>query len=216
MDITYFGHSSFKIKGKTSTVVCDPFENSIGLKFPKTEANIVTVSHNHADHNNSSAITGAQKVVSMPGEYEIGGVSIFGVPSFHDDKKGEDRGKNVIFVINIDGVNICHLGDLGQKTLTESQLSAIGNVDILLVPTGGTYTLDPEEAAGIVSAIEPQVVIPMHYKQADLDEKMFSMLEPVEKFVNATGLKSETLSKLTYKPGDLPEGEQKIYILTTK
>lgn len=216
MEITYLGHSSFKLKGKTSTVICDPYSNLIGLKFPKLEADIVTVSHDHADHNNTAEISGVKKVVSMPGEYEIGGVSIFGISSFHDDKKGEERGKNTIFVINIDGVNVCHLGDLGQKTLTESQLSAIGNVDVLLIPTGGTYTIDSEEAAAIVSAIEPQVIIPMHYKQDGLDEKMFSMLEPAEKFVNATGLKSETLPKLAYKPGDLLEGEQKIYILTVK
>ena len=216
MDITYLGHSSFRIKGKANTIICDPFDSSVGLKYAKQEADIVTVSHDHGDHNNLDGVKDYKKVVSSPGEYEINGTSFFGIPSYHDDKKGAERGKNTIFVINIDGINICHLGDLGQKSLTESQLTAIGNVDILLIPVGGTYTISADEAVSIMQSIEPKIVIPMHYKTPQHEEKTYGTLDTFEKFVSESGLKSETLPKLSYKPGDLPEEEQRLYILEIK
>src|SRR5690349_21151275 len=106
MDITYLGHSSFRIKGRACTIVTDPYDG-IGLKFPKVDANIVTVSHEHPDHNNPTVIEGSPKVISGPGEYEIGGCSIFGISSFHDDKEGQERGRNTIYVFTLDGLNVC-------------------------------------------------------------------------------------------------------------
>ncbi|MBX4205846.1 MBL fold metallo-hydrolase [Candidatus Microgenomates bacterium] len=215
MDILYLGHSSFRIKGRTQTLVTDPFNSSIGIKFPKIEADVVTLSHDHDDHNNVAAVSGIKKVFSRPGEYEVNGVSIFGIASYHDDKKGEERGENVIYLYEMDGIKIAHLGDLGH-TLTESQIDQLGTVDILMIPVGGVYTIGPTEAVSVVQAIEPKIIIPMHYKTNDLNQETFGKLEPVETFVSALGVKSETLPKLSYKLGDLPEGEQRVYILETK
>ncbi len=215
MDITYLGHSAFRIKTKNHTIVTDPYNSSIGLKFPKTEADLVTVSHDHFDHNDLSGLKDYKKVFNSPGEYEIGGVSVFGIPSFHDNKKGEERGKNTIFVIETEGVTICHLGDLGHL-LAEDQIDEIGDVDILLVPVGGTYTISAKEAVDVVQAIDPKIIIPMHYKLPGHDQEKFGQLETVDAFVSALGVKSETLPKLSYKPGDLLEEEQRVYILEVK
>ncbi|MEK7525990.1 MAG: MBL fold metallo-hydrolase [Patescibacteria group bacterium] len=215
MDITYLGHSSFRIKTKTHTIVTDPFDSSVGPKFPKTDADLVTISHHHGDHDNLADVIGYKKVFDAPGEYEVGGVSFFGIDSYHDNKKGEERGRNTIFVIETEGVTIVHLGDLGHS-LTESQIDEIGAVDILMVPVGGEYTIDSKTAFDVVAAIEPKIIIPMHYKTDAHNPATFEKLEPVENFVTASGLKSETLPKLSYKVGDLPEEEQRLYILSSK
>ncbi len=215
MDITYLGHSSFRIKTRTHTIVTDPYDSSVGFKFPKQEADLVTISHSHGDHNNLEGVVGYKRVFDAPGEYEVGGVSFFGIDSYHDAKKGEERGKNTIFVIETEGVTIVHLGDLGHM-LTESQIDEIGTVDILMIPVGGEYTIDSKTAVDVIQAIEPKIVIPMHFKTDAHDAKVFEKLEPVENFVTTSGLKSETLPKLSYKPGDLPEEEQRLYILSSK
>lgn len=159
MDIVYLGHSSFKIKGKGVTVVTDPY-------LGKSEADIVTVSHDHFDHNKTELVS-SRFVVNGPGEYEIGGVSIVGVGSFHDDKKGIERGKNTIYVIEMDGMRVCHLGDLGHK-LEEGQLEEVGNVDIVMVPVGGVFTIDAKTAVEVVKQLEASIVIPMHYDLPEL------------------------------------------------
>ena len=164
MKITWHGQSCFKIAIKDVTLVTDPFGKDIGLKPPHFEADIVTVSHDHHDHNNVSALRGTPFVVDGPGEYELKGVAISGISSFHDNKEGQERGKNTIFIIEAEEMRICHLGDLGEKKLTDNQLEEIGDIDILMIPVGGVYTIDSEEAAGIISQIEPRIVIPMHYK----------------------------------------------------
>ena len=154
MDIIWLGQASFKIKGRQSTVITDPYDEKLGFKLPKVEADILTVSHDHYDHNAVPLVGGEPFVVKDPGEYEIGGVNIVGVPSFHDNKKGAERGKNTLFNIKIDGVNIAHLGDLGQDSLSSEQVEAIGNVDVLMVPTGSVYTIDTSTAVKIVTALE--------------------------------------------------------------
>src|SRR3989344_6438777 len=116
MDITHIGHASFKIRGKKATIVTDPFNPSfVGLKFPKVEAEIVTVSHSHDDHNYIEGVTGDKRIVEGPGEYEILGVKIIGLSSFHDENEGRDRGKNTIYHFEMDNIRITHLGDLGQQ-----------------------------------------------------------------------------------------------------
>ena len=164
MDITYLGHSSFKIKGKQASIVTDPYDSEmVGMKFPKVDADIVTISHHHADHDRGDGVSQVKKIIDGPGEYEISGVSIIGLTSFHDNKKGADRGKNTIYVIEMDNLRLLHLGDLGH-VLSENQIKEIGDVDILFVPVGGFYTLDPQVAVEVLKQIGPSIVIPMHYK----------------------------------------------------
>src|SRR3990167_10878538 len=209
MDITYLGHASFRLKGKTASVITDPYDSSIGLKFPKSEADIVTISHGHPDHNAAAAVGGEAFVVEGPGEYEIKEIKIVGVPSFHDEKQGKERGKNNIFNIKIDGLWVCHLGDFGQAELSREQVDGIGRVDILLVPTGGVYTIDASTAAKIVAEVQPKIVIPMHF----LDNESNLKLEPVEKFLKEMGAeKAEPADKLSIGKEKLPEELQLVLL----
>ena len=215
MDIIYLGHSSFKLKGKNGSVITDPYDSQmVGLKFTKTEADIITVSHHHPDHDKLDQVPGYKKVVDGPGDYEIMGVSIIGLPSFHDDKKGEERGKNTIYVFEMDGLRLCHLGDLGH-VLPEGTLSALGDIDVLMIPVGGGYTIGPADALHVVQQIEPSVVIPMHYKVEGLSADLSEKLESVDTFVKEIGLTAETLPKLSISK-DLLSEDQKLYILEKK
>lgn len=182
MEIYPLGHASFRIKGKGATVVTDPYLKSVG-------ADIVTVSHGHFDHSEISKISGDPFVISGPGEYEVKGITVVGIPSYHDDQNGAQRGNNVIYKMVVDEVRICHLGDLGHK-LTDEQLEAIGDVDILLVPVGGFYTIDPEVASQVVAQIEPLVVIPMHYFKEGLDKGKFGKLATVDVFLKQMGVET--------------------------
>ncbi|MEX0616894.1 MAG: MBL fold metallo-hydrolase [Candidatus Woykebacteria bacterium] len=210
MDITWLGHASFRIKGKNAAVVCDPYEEKIGLKFPKSDADIVTVSHEHYDHNAAALVGGEPFVVSGPGEYEIKGVNIVGVSSFHDNKKGTVHGKNTLYNIKIDNVNIAHLGDLGQDALSSEQIDALGNVDILMIPCGSVFTIDAATAAKIVASLEPSIIIPMHY----FDKEAKVELEKVDKFLKEMGKEEvEPTVKLSITKEKLPE-EPQIVLLT--
>lgn len=215
MDLIYLGHSSFKIKGKTASVVTDPFDSKmVGLKFSPVEADIVTVSHNHADHNQIQLVKNVKKIVDGPGEYEIQGISILGFNSYHDTKKGEARGRNTIYVFEVDGFRIAHLGDLGHH-LSEELVENIGDIDILMIPVGGVYTIGSSEAAEIIRDIEPAIVIPMHYKVEGINPESFSKLEPVESFLKEVGIPVEKLPKLLLKKEELGE-EQKVVLLEKK
>ena len=187
MDIYWYGQSFFKIKGKSASILIDPFSaDATGLKLPKDlEAQIVLSTHSHPDHNNIAAVTGDPLVITGSGEYERSGVSIVGIPSFHDNQKGAERGKNTIYHIIIDGVNILHLGDLGHP-LEEAQTSQIDNVDILMVPVGGVYTINGTEGSKVVADLEAKVVIPMHYQIEGLKYE----LEGVENFLKAMGVEN--------------------------
>ncbi len=164
MKIQYLGHSCFKLTESTgTTVVVDPYKG-IGYELPKgLTADAVTVSHGHYDHNNVSAIGGSPKRIDREGFYELPGVEITGVESYHDDEGGAARGKNVIFKFRMDGLEICHLGDIGEKCSSEL-LELLLPVNILLIPVGGNYTIDAELAKEYVDRIMPEIVIPMHYK----------------------------------------------------
>jgi L-ascorbate metabolism protein UlaG (beta-lactamase superfamily) len=214
MEITYLGHSSFKIKGKKTSVVTDPFDSAlVGLKFPKNvEANIVTVSHDHKDHNAADQIGGSPFIIRGPGEYEVQGISIIGVPSYHDDQKGKERGKNTIYSIEVDGVHICHVGDLGEM-LTDKEVEALGTVNILLIPVGGTFTISAKQAAELIAEIEPSIVIPMHYGREELNQKEFADLDPVSVFTKLMG--AETVvpqPKLSITKDKLPEQMQVVVL----
>jgi L-ascorbate metabolism protein UlaG (beta-lactamase superfamily) len=215
MDITFLGHSSFRLKGKTATVVTDPFDPEVvGLKFPKVAADIVTVSHQHKDHNQADLVKDVKRLVSGPGEYEIMGVSIIGIPTFHDEKKGAKRGKNTIYVYEMDGLRLVHLGDLGHK-LHEKILEKIGDIDILMVPVGGEYTIGPTEAVEVARAIEPKMVIPMHYQMPGLNPATFAKLSSTKPFLAEIGLLVEKTDKLSVKKENIGE-ESKVILLEKK
>jgi len=216
MDIVFLGHSSFQIKTKNVTLITDPFDPTmVGFKFPKVGADIVTISHKHADHNQLSLVSGVKKVISGPGEYEIAGVSIIGIASYHDNEKGAKRGKNTIYVIEAEDLRIAHLGDLGH-TLPEGKLDEIGEIDILMVPVGGTYTIGPKEAVEVVQAIEPTLIIPMHHQMAGLNQKIFSGITGVDEFLSQMALKTEKLNKLKVSKSVLPDDEQRVVVLAKK
>ena len=216
MEISYLGHSSFKIKGRSASVICDPFDpKMVGLKFASNEADIVTVSHTHEDHNKIDSIKDVKKVIIGPGEYEIMGISILGFPSYHDNKAGEERGKNTIFVFEVDGVRIAHLGDLGHE-LSEKIIEDMGYIDILILPVGGEYTIGPDEATKIVQAVEPSIVIPMHYQVPGLNPAGFAKLKGVDDFLKEVGFTVERLPKLVLKKEEITEDMQKVVVLEKK
>jgi len=212
MYITWLGQSCFKIQDKTGadgvTLITDPFGSQFGLKVPKLEADILTISHDHPDHNNKEAVKGNPYLISTAGEFEIKNVAVEGVESFHDDKKNADSIKNIIFRIDIDDIVVVHLGDLGQ-TLEPKQLESLVGADILLIPVGGKYTLDAKKAVEVVSQIEPRVVIPMHYHVPGLKVD----IEGVDKFVKELGIKPRYEEKLKISKKDLPQEEMELVIL---
>lgn len=214
MEIWHLGHSSFKIKGKNVTLVTDPFDpDFLGIKFPNVEANVVTISHDHKDHNNSSAVFGHPVVLKGPGEYEVGGAKIKGFKSCHDDKSGKERGDNTIFQITIDGINILHLGDIGQK-LENEKIEKIKTPDILFIPIGGTYTIDEKTASEVITQLEPSIIVPMHYKVEKGNEEFFSKLSSLESFLKIMG--KENISpqpKMTISKDKIPQ-ETEIIILS--
>lgn len=213
MDITSLGHSSFRIRGKTATVVTDPYDpRSLGLKFPKhVEADLITVSHGHEDHNSVSQIEGTPFVIDGPGEYEVKGVGVVGISTFHDGEKGAARGRNTIYRIEIDGVSIVHLGDLGH-TLATAEIDALDGVNILMVPVGGVYSLDPAQAVQVVQEIEPSIVIPMHYGRPELNQKVFGGLSPVAAFLKEIGKEATSQPKLSTTKDKLP-AEMQVVVL---
>ncbi len=208
MEIDWFGHSCFRLRTRDITVVNDPYEKSIGLSLPRPRADIVTISHNHQGHDNTEGVRGNPKIINGPGEYEIGGAFVTGVRTFHDKRNGKDRGKNTAYVITLDGLNICHLGDLGHVP-TQTQAEDLGNVDILLVPVGGVSTINASEATEVIALFEPMVVIPMHYRVPDLAFK----LDSVDKFVKEMGLKkAETIETYKVTKDTLPKETQVVLL----
>ena len=210
MEIKYLGHSCFRVKGKNTTIITDPFSADIGLSLGKQTAHIVTVSHQHAGHNNSAGVAGEPRVVYRPGEYEIGDAIIIGLPSFHDAEKGMIRGKNVVFVIAVDELTVCHLGDLGEP-LKEGEIEELGKVDILMVPVGDMSALNAAAAARLVRQIEPAIVIPMHYRLPESNRE----LEPVERFLSEMGTEAVSPQpKLTVTKSNLPLTTQVVVLET--
>lgn len=213
MYITWLGHSAFKLQDKLTadgvTLVMDPYGDVTGLKIPKIEADIVTVSHEHDDHNNIAAIKGEPFLIHCAGEYEIKNVAIEGVEVPHDDKDGKERGKVIAYRIDMDDISIAHLSDLGSQ-LTSKQLETLGDVDILLIPVGGKFTLDAKKAVEVVSQVEPRIVIPMHYATPGLKYD----LDPVEKFIKELGVKPRMEEKLKISKKDLPQDDMELVILS--
>lgn len=208
MDIYWHGQAHFKLKGKNTTVVIDPYDSEFtGLKLAKDlTADVVLSTHEHQDHNNTASVKGTAQASPMifkqPGEYEVSSIIITGISSFHDDTQGSERGLNIIFHIMMDGLNIVHLGDLGQSKLTEEQIVQISETDILLIPVGGIYTIDGKQASDIVAQLEPRIIIPMHYF---IDGLKFQ-LDTVDKFLKEMGVEGVTPQpKLSITKEKLPE-----------
>ncbi len=209
-DIQYLGHACFRLRGREGIVVCDPFDRSIGLDLGRPTAHIVTISHNHLDHNCVTAVRPLRDrtfVIDGPGEYEVNNVLITGIRTYHDKVKGAERGFNTVYVIHLDDVVFCHLGDLGHE-LAQRHIEEIGNIEVLFIPVGGAETIGPAEAVNVISQLEPRIVIPMHYATPRLvfDHE----LAQLAKFTNELGLKDVTpVDKLTVSASNLPaEGEQ--------
>lgn len=164
MKIEYLGHSCFKLTESTGTsVVCDPYGEEVGYGVPKVSADAVTVSHHHFDHDCVKAVGGAGTVIDAEGSYELPGVDIDGLKSYHDEVGGSKRGGNVIFKFRMDGIDVCHMGDLGEECTSEL-IDRILPVNVLMIPVGGNYTIDAEMAKEYVDRIMPDIVIPMHYR----------------------------------------------------
>lgn len=204
MEITWYGHSCFRLSERGAVVVTDPFSDDIGHQRPRIRADVVTISHDHPGHNNRIGFRGRPRFFDSPGEYEVRGVFITGINTHHDGRRGAIRGSNTVFLFEFPGITICHLGDLGHVP-DQSQVEALSDVDILLVPVGGLHTIDASKAAEVISLIEPRLVIPMHYKTPH--EK--ARLQPIDKFVKEMGLATtDRLPELKVGRSGLPEDTQ--------
>jgi L-ascorbate metabolism protein UlaG (beta-lactamase superfamily) len=206
MEIVWHGHACFRLRNRDVTVMTDPYQKEIGYNLGRPTAEIVTISHDHPGHNNASAIGGNPRVLTGPGEYEVKGVPIIGVQTAHDADNGKQRGKNTVFLIELDEVIVCHLGDLGHIPSTK-QLEAMNNVDVLLVPVGGLHSLTAAEAAEVISLVEPKLIIPMHYRTDQL--RTGQELDPVDVFARETGsLGLEPQTRVTVTRSSLPSEPQ--------
>ncbi|MFC1925946.1 MBL fold metallo-hydrolase [Chloroflexota bacterium] len=182
MKIKWLGHASFLITSdKGLKIITDPYSVGGGISYKKIEesADIVTVSHKHGDHDNVASVKGKPAVVDVLGKKSVKGIEFLGIPSYHDDAGGKQRGKNTIYRFTVDGIKICHMGDLGQQ-LDASQINEIGEVDVLLLPIGGHFTVDARGANKISNKLKPKVVIPMHYKTAKCEYPIAGIDEFIE------------------------------------
>jgi L-ascorbate metabolism protein UlaG (beta-lactamase superfamily) len=207
MEIIWLGHSCFRLKGKEATLVTDPYNESLGYSLGKPMANVVTVSHPHPGHNNTDGVGNSPKVISIPGEYEIADIFIIGVSTFHDSEQGRRRGKNTIYLIGMDEIKLCHLGDLGH-VLSPQQVEELGNVEVLLIPVGSISTLDAKAASEVVRLLSPRIIVPMHYNTA-----ITPWLEPVDRFLKESGLREVTpQTKLSVTRSNLPSETQVVLL----
>lgn len=204
MEITWYGHACFRLRDRNLVVVCDPFDKSIGLPQPRLRADVVTISHQVPGHNYAEGVKGWRQVFSGPGEYEIEGVFITGIPTYHGADEGSGREPNTVFIFEFSDLTVCHLGDLGH-VLTEVQVEAMPDIDVLLVPVGGRRTLDAARAAEVMSIVEPAIVIPMHFRMPHGPQR----LDPVERFLKEMGVPApDPLDSLRVSKGQLPEETQ--------
>ena len=210
MEITWLGHSCFLIRGKGKAIITDPCHPDSGYRLGEPKADIVTVSHSHSGHSYIDGVADDPKQIRTPGEYEIGGTLITGVGVFHDNKKGELRGKNTIYTIEMDEVTLCHLGDLGHS-LGPQLVEELGDIDVLFLPVGEVSTIPVDTAVEIVRQLGPPIVIPMHYKT----EAFTGDLALVDKFLDKMRVRDlEARPNLTITSSSLPSSTQ-IVVLNT-
>jgi len=209
MKLKWLGHSAFVITSDTGIkIITDPYATDDRLSYGeiKESADIVTVSHDHSDHNNVSAVRGNPEIVR--GTTEIKGIKFRGIPTYHDEAKGQQRGKNTIFCFEVDGTKVCHLGDLGH-TLGDKQIAELGEVDILLIPVGGFYTINATTASQICDQLKPRVIIPMHYKTNKCGLPISGVDEFLQGKKNVSRLDA---SEVELKSGKLPADTQIIVL----
>lgn len=181
MEITWYGHAAFSITtGQGIKIITDPYKpgGSILYRSIPDEADIVTVSHEHADHNYVEGLPGKPVVIRETGRHEVKGVVVEGIATYHDDAGGSQRGDNIIFTFSADDIRVCHLGDLGHR-LSDKEIQAIGQIDVLCLPVGGFYTIGPKDATGVADQMQPHLIFPMHVKTA----KCNLPIEPVDTFL---------------------------------
>ena len=211
MKIKWVGHASFLVTSEEGKkIITDPYNVGGEIKYaPINEsADVITISHDHRDHNNATAVKGNPTIIKDAGITKVKGIEFNGIPSYHDTVQGSQRGKNIIFCFTLDGINICHLGDLGHL-LSNEQIAEIGSVDILLIPVGGNYTIDAEQATAVAKSLKARIVIPMHYKTSKCDYP----ISGVEEFLKAKrNVRELNSSGVEYKKEQIPE-EVEIVVL---
>jgi L-ascorbate metabolism protein UlaG (beta-lactamase superfamily) len=215
MDITWYGLSCFRIREGGVSILCDPYDRTVGLQLPKVRADILTISHDKPGHNSAERVSGEPKVIRGPGEYEIKNVFITGATTYHRRRKETTPERNVIFFFEFGDLTVGHLGDLGEiPTQSEIEELNVGEVDVLFVPVGGGDTLDPTRAVEVIGLFEPRLVIPMHFQQPELSALWASTLEPVDKFLRELGASApEPQEMLKLTKSGLPE-ETQVALLT--
>ena len=212
MDVTWLGHGCFRLRGRGAAVVTDPYPPAIGLRLSRMDAEVVTVSHDHDNHSYTQVVRDGAYEINGPGEYEIAGVSVIGIPTFHDAEKGKKEGRNTVYLIEIDDVRICHLGDLGHK-LDDAEAESVSTPDVLLVPVGGHTTMNAPQAAEVVRQLEPRYVVPMHYAIPGLKVQ----LDTIDRFLKEMGVTaSEAQPKLSVQKSSVTEYETKVVVLEPK
>ncbi len=209
MEIVWLGHACFRIRGREATVVTDPCPPATGYAIGKPTADIVTISHNHDNHSYLKAIAGSPTVLITPGEYEIHGAFITAISTFHDAEKGAERGKNLAFVIEMEDIKVCHLGDLGHAPSAEQVEQMVGS-DILLIPVGGGSTIDGGQAAEIANMLDAKLVVPMHYRTETSKDKEMDTAERFLKEMQVT--KVEPQAKLSVNRSAIPSDTQVVIL----
>jgi L-ascorbate metabolism protein UlaG (beta-lactamase superfamily) len=210
MEITWLGHSCFRLRGRDATVVTDPYSRSLGLNLGRQSGEIVTISHESPNHSATDAVSGQPRIVRGPGEYEIRGVMITGIATPGERSPEGQFGRNTAYAITIDDILVCHLGDLGT-TLNPTQIETLKDPDVLLVPVGGLCTIAPAEVAEVVSQLEPKLVVPMHYALPGIS----SRLETIERFCREMAVQDpRTQPKLNVTKSSLPD-ETTVMLLET-
>jgi L-ascorbate metabolism protein UlaG (beta-lactamase superfamily) len=212
MDVTWLGHGCFRLRGRGAAVVTDPYPPALGPRLSRLEANLVTISHGHENHSYTQAVaTRDAYLIAGPGEYEVAGVTVLGLPTFHDAREGQVHGRNTVYLVELDEVRVCHLGDLGHQ-LDDQALEALGNVDVLMVPVGGGNSLEATRAAEVVRQVEPRLVVPMHYALPAIRKE----LAPVERFLEEMGVADAAAQpKLSVQPSS-SEAETKVVVLEAR
>lgn len=218
MDINWYGLSCFRIRERGAVIVCDPFDKTVGFTMPRLKADIVTVSHDQAGHNNTERITGDPKIFTGPGEYESQNVFITGSTTYHRHKEGAPLERNVVFFFDLASYTIGHLGDLGEvPSKSEIDDLNLSEVDVLMVPVGGGATLDPARAVEVIGMLEPKIVIPMHYQHPSITAPWANNLEPVDRFLKELGVAvPEPISTLKLTKSALPEETQVVLLDITQ
>jgi L-ascorbate metabolism protein UlaG (beta-lactamase superfamily) len=207
MKLKWLGHSCFLITSETGLrIITDPYSTVGGITYsPVNEAaDVVTVSHDHRDHNNVAAVPGKPEIITGIGTKTAKGIQFKGIPSHHDKSRGKERGANTIFCFTVDGIRLCHLGDLGHA-LSQEEIAQIGNVDVLLIPIGGSFTIDAKVAGEVVDDLKPKVIAPMHYKTPKCD---FPITGVEDFLADKKNVKKLNSSEMEFKAGKLPEATE--------